>query len=796
MKRYLLLLAACLAAYWTALSNPFLWDDISCIVQNRFIQDIRNLWVLLNPMNFIHALPIENSGRPFLVASTLIDHWIWKENPWGYRLDSLLLHALNSFLIFRVSLKLRPDARFAWLAALLFALHPIHSENISVIAFRADILACLFLLLGFMSFLRYRESDDLSRSRAWLSACAIFFAFSLFSKESGIVLPVLLLTYELLYPKPDERRTIPWRYFILISVSMLYYFGFREARSTYNLESPSAIMASRHVAVIALEDKAASFPPSPPPWKGLSSKPVHNFMTMSKIFGEYIGLLLVPYPLQVDYSPDLITSLKNRGLWASWLAWLALAVCAYYFRRRNPWITFALLWFAVSLAPVSNLKPLYNLKAERYLYIPSVGFCWLFAGLLASWSMKVGNRLANAACAAILVLYASLCLARGKDWASESALFETALKSQPGNPRIHYNLGTLYHSRGMVPEAEAHYRKALELNPNSYESLTNLGLLSELAKKEADAVRYYKEAVALQPRVQVPYNNLADLLAGQGKLQEAIGLYVQSLSVSPDQPETRYKLSELYDRTGRPKEALRELQADVSRPSQKMSSLINMGVIYKENGDLEKAEELFKQAAALDPRSFDAAYNLATAYDKGGKSKEAIATFTKAAALAPSGDTRADYNLAVLYQQAGELKKAERSYRRVLENDPKHLQALNNLGGLLEGRGKLEDAWELFQKAAEVDGTKPGIRTNLGNILLKQNRLDEAVKQYQLALDYSKLYNDPVEYTAPIHTNLGLCYQRLGRADDAVKEWDLARQADPHYAPAIQALNRLKQGRQ
>ncbi|HEX4046865.1 MAG TPA: tetratricopeptide repeat protein, partial [Elusimicrobiota bacterium] len=504
------------AAYWGTLDNGFAWDDHVHIEAAPFVQDARNARVLLTPGFWKGSTPVEGSARPLLLASLLADRALWGPNPGGYHLDSLLLHAACAAALAWLAFLLLGSAEAAALAGALFALHPVQSEAVCGITFRADPLAALGVILA-LAFLRMAFTR---RSAAWSAAAAAAFGLGLLAKENAAVFPALALLMELLFPSGPAAARARRTAALLAAAALAAYAAFRIPRRGYG---PSA--AAHGAAPPAPTRTATQFHESPPEWKEAMRDPATRVRTMSGVLGDYARLTLWPAGLQADRSAPVVTRWSAARAWTGWLVLLVVLAGAWAARAALPAAAFGLAWFLVALTPVSGVVALPNLIAERYLYLAVAGAALAAAAALEAASRRLPKpRLALLALSACLLAPAfAATRARVPAWRDDDALFGAPAPTE--SSRLDYNKGYLAQQSGRLDEAEKHYRRALELNHRSIEPMVNLAYVERVLARPEEGLALLRRAVSVDPRSSTAYEALGDALEAAGKREEALEAY-------------------------------------------------------------------------------------------------------------------------------------------------------------------------------------------------------------------------------------------------------------------------------
>lgn len=382
-KNCLLLTLAVVAAFGLCLSNGFVGDDIFLFINNNFYHSWANfphLWsqhYLTDSDKVISGVSWDlGSGsvayRPVLSATYFFDFWLWRLNPAGYHLHNLVLHLVNVLMVYVLLSFLMGEIGLAFLAALLFAIHPLTAEPVCAIGYRADLLATGFALAAFLAYLRFREGPR-SRKGLWFFASHLFYFLGVFAKESVIVLPGILFLYDQLLrteKSPEGVIQRAGRYAGFLAVMAFYLF-------VYFRVFPNRTIAGNHL---------------------FGGRIFAHILTVALIFCQY-GLAII-FPGAVKSLPPL--HLPGAGWPVGLKASVALPGLAFFcylavkMARHSRLSRFFVLWFLLAFLPVANIIPLANPMAYRFVYFPLVAGVALLAiflmRILPSSGLVRGNR--------------------------------------------------------------------------------------------------------------------------------------------------------------------------------------------------------------------------------------------------------------------------------------------------------------------------------------------------------------------------------------------------------------------
>ena len=632
---FLILLAA--LPYLNSLTNAFVYDDRQQVLENPYIHSFRYLGRIFGSTvwTFEGAQGATNYYRPLMTFAYLIAYKAFGLIPFGFHLMNLALHIAVVLLVFAVAERLFRDRLLSLIAAGLFALHPIHTESVAWIAGITDLELSVFFLLTFLLYLRVAESESMpAPSRLSYIPVLIAYLFCLLSKEQALVLPALLIVYEHFYRR--GAATVP----------------FREKFRRY---LPPCLAAAAYLVFrrFVLGGFAPAIWRPAMPWSSV-------VLSSVALIGAYLWKLLWPAHLMAFYvfhesnsirDPRVLGGIAGLILCAGLFVWL--------WRHARP-MSFALLWIGATLAPVLNARWMpAQVFAERYLYLPSVGFCWLMGwGAATLWRraqaepLSAGRLLLRHAVTVGLVVvgcaYAVVAVARNRDWRSDEVLYRRTLQQQPDAQIIHTNLGVVYSDRGDWADAEREWILALGPGKPNAVTLTDLGLLRKNQKRYDEAADLFAQAIRLRPKFADAYKDLAEMYQETGRIADADTNFKQAVSLAPLDTNTRNRYGRFLREQARSAEA-REQFARSAEADANAEAYDNLGDLDLAAGDALKARSNYQAALALN-------------------------TF----------DNHADFGLAAIDERQGRVADAMREYRAGLETDPRNelaLAAVQRLAG-------------------------------------------------------------------------------------------------------------------
>ncbi|MBI5623736.1 MAG: tetratricopeptide repeat protein [Elusimicrobia bacterium] len=600
------LMAAAALPYAATVLHPPVWDDIPFVFHQDFLMDCGNIRRVASAEGFLKVLPFPNSARPVWLASVLADTCLGSGKTYAYRLSSIFWHSVAAALLAFLAWILTRDRGVSVAAGLLFAAHPVHTEVVNIISFRTDLLALCFMLAGLIA---YREglSGRGWRRRALAALSAPLFGLALLSKETAVVFPLLALLCDAAFPGPgpaaDRRR---WRAGLLAAYAAFIgaYLVFRSPRSGYVMAGHQDLLSELRTRVVlpfsdasgsrSELDQAGSRRLDPPPWAAVYEDAGARLLTMSRIFGSYMRLLVWPHPLASDYAPPVVRSWLDPWVWLGWASLAGLLAAARLLARDLPLASVGLLWIPVALLPVSGLITIYNIQAERYLFIASAGACAAAAALGAAAVRRfpAPRRKAAAAAALGLVLAPAVYITvlRNRDYASAQAFFEAAKAADPGLARMRLGLALTYAANGDVRRADSEFRAAVDLRPEHVGARLSYGAF----------------------------------LLREKRLAEALSQLETAADLAPTDPDTLFRLGIAEWLSEKPSAALGHLRsAAVLAPGMWVAREFAGAVLLEQGRAGEAAAELLVAARASEWRSAKGLYHLMAASRKAGLSSQA-----------------------------------------------------------------------------------------------------------------------------------------------------------------------------
>jgi protein O-mannosyl-transferase len=590
--------------YLNSLLNGFVQDDNRQVLSNPYLRSFSHLREIFatNVWSYVGAQGATNYYRPLMTFGYLLCYQFLGPLAYGFHLANVVLNAGAVCLVFLVTERIFRDRTVGFVAAVIFALHPIHSESVDWIAAVTDLQLTLFYLLTFWCFLRVAKPGG-KRSGAAELGMVLSFTLALLAKEPAATLPFLPTFYEH-FLRDDRAQTSLGqklsRYVTLWLLDIAYLL--------FRTRIFGGLAPVLQLSQISRREA---------------------FYSSFALVARYVWKLLWPVNPCAFYAFHKCVALSDPRVVVGFLV-LGLALVAFaYSWRRERLISFGLLWFFVNIAPVLNARWLgANVFTERYLYLPSLGFCWIAAwGVRLLWMRLAGRPRTRKFYAVGLAMVAILCLVRivtrNRIWHDDPTFYRSTLAAQPDAIALRINLGAVYWNLGSPDQAEAEWREALRRAPNHWLILNNLGLACARKKRYDEAIEDFQRSIRLRPNYADSHMNLGRTYAETGAGEKAEVQLRAAIALAPLYVQARNELAKFYLDTGRFAEAEQQFRSSVSSggTTQAWNSL---GEIYSRWNRRQDAEHAFRQAVALDPFDSRAHFGLGAVLEAQGRTNEAL----------------------------------------------------------------------------------------------------------------------------------------------------------------------------
>lgn len=574
LSRWLFVLAPALAflVYLRTLAFPYVYDDISQILQNDILRGPVGIGRIFFENLWRHAS--ESGGvyyRPVFSAWLVLNHKLFGFQPAGWHATTLLVHVLVTVLVWNVIVAISGDRLIAGIAAVIFAIHPIHIESVAWISGVSDPLLSIFVLSSFLCFLsRGNAFRHSAAAGPALTVCALaFYLAALLTKETAVMFPAVIFFY------------------VLLTAGS----GYAGIRGLINRSGKALVEALPFAALAILylffrtEVLGVVVRESAPFYTSTL------IFTIPKTVAFYFWHLIWPFGLSAFYDGTYVTSFSFTRVAFPLLFVLAVLGGLWVAYRYDPVGRFSAVWIVLWLAPAIALfgLPYGDFLHDRYNYIPSLGYAYIVASLLRYGIRRLdsgdGTPVKSMSVLLLLILVFTLgTVTQSAQWRSNYELYQRGVSTTTTNTIARSNLATELMGRNELERAERLYKDVIAMQPASWTALYSLGQLKLRTGEFPESKRYLSRAIRLWPDPPEQYlylgfalmslgedgasedafrqairrsedkpgyhHALGVFLLSRGRLRAAQQVFLQELEVNPESPETRARLTEVRRRLG------------------------------------------------------------------------------------------------------------------------------------------------------------------------------------------------------------------------------------------------------
>lgn len=618
-----------LTVYLPVYGAGFVWNDFDYVMQPhlRSWAGLARIWCDVGATEQYY---------PLLHSAFWLQHQLWGDSASAYHLLNVVLHA-TAAVLFGLTLK-RVGVRGHWIAALIFAVHPVGVESVAWIAEEKNTLSLCLYLAAALVYLRFEEKRGVG---AYVSA-SLLFVGALLTKSLTATLPGALLVVAWwrrgrLEWRRDFLPLVPW---LMVGAGVGLFTGWVE---------------KVHVGATGADFELS--------W-------AQRWLLAGRISWFYAGKLLCPQNLMFIY-PRWEVNPATAWQHLFPLAAVGVLVAAWFLRQRSRAFLATLLLFGGGLFPVLGFFGVYGFVfsyvADHWQYHACLALIAAAGALLARMALRLrGTGLMTAGVVALATLlgWQSTRLTHGYE--SLTVFYETILRKNPDAWMAHNNLGDELLHAGQYQQAEEHFSNAVRLRPGYFDAHNNLGLALDALGRPAEAVEHFRRAVELNPGYAQAHANFGNVAFGLGNREEAERQFRAALQIDPALPRVHY----------------------------------NLAVVLAEKKQWAEAISHYERAAELDPASAETRFNLANTLRDSGRLNDAIQEYRRALAIAPAAEIYNNLGTALL--AANQAVEAETSFRAAVKLAPDMLPAQMNLALALKRLGRMEEAQQQAEQVRRM----------------------------------------------------------------------------------------------
>jgi len=698
-------LVACAYVPVTFRQAGFVWDDDVHVTNNAAVQSpggLGRIWLWPVAPQAVQdfdgtvtqkIVPATPQYYPLTFSTFWAEYQLFGANARVYHINNVLLHLLSALVLWRLLLAIKLNPVAAFLAAAIFAVHPVHVESVAWVSERKNTLSLLLFLLSAWAFVRWVDGEGERRAK-WYGLSVGLFALALAAKTVTVVLPVILLLWLVLGGQWTMKRAAALVPMVVLAVGAGLW--------TSHVEHTYIITP----AVLATPDFDLSF--------------TQRLMIAGRAVVFYVGKLFAPVELTFMYERWAMSPLPN---WWGYVAGVAVATpgvtIAAMFKKSWRGVALGVLFFLVAIGPalgfVSYYPMIYSFVADHFQYIASIGIIALTAGLgvrlFEKAPLVIRNVVGFGLAGVVLVTLTVATYLQASSYRDVETLWRTTIERNPTAWAAWQNLGDVLLARGDAGEALKKYQKAYALRPEHPPLLNALGIAHRDLGNLVDAETFLGEGLNLAPEDFLLNQTMGSLLVSQGKHRQGEVLLRRALAANP-------KSMVAMDELG--------------------NSLRNQASVTGNEAKFAEAIKVFEQALATDPKNASVYNNLGLTYLAKGNLEEAERRFVQALNHAKFM-AQAHQNLGEVQKRQGKLKEALQSFANAIQSDKKFAMAYCSAGEVLAMMGKERDAESYLRASLAMNKTLAAANGALAEILsTSQNpqirNVPEAVERAEAAV--------------------------------------------------------------
>lgn len=661
-----LLIIMIVAVYGQTMRHGFsTYDDPQYVTENPHVTSGLSVSSIVWAFTSAHS----SNWHPLTWISHQLDCQLYGLKPWGHHLTNVILHILNTLLLFLLLGRLTGSMWRSAFVAALFAIHPLHVESVAWIAERKDVLSTAFWLLTMWMYVRYVDNPSIER---YVPVIAVY-ALGLMAKPMLVTLPLVLLLMDYwplrrwaLGEKKEFRWALVYEKLPLLAlalVSCVVTFVVQQRSGSVGTISHISIGVRLANALVA--------------------------------YASYLAKMVFPSGLAVIY-PHPLESLPGWEVVACAFLLVAVSLAAFRSRKRYPYFAVGWLWYLITLIPVIGIVQVgEQAMADRYTYVPLIGIfiaiAWCIPELLARFGGQRYRRPVAIIAGVVVVALIPCAWVQASYWRDNITLFRHALACTSDNFIAHNNLAAALQTDGQIDEAIAEYQ----------------------------------EAVRICPACVPAHSSLADALLSQGKTEEARDQYAEAVRYEPDSPTYHLNLGIALQKLGRNSEAVAEFKEAIRLKPDYAKAHGSLGNSLVQMGETDDAIAEYREVLRIDPGDEIAKRNL--------EAVQSHRNSPNMRAGAAPDSAQGHHLAGLALAKAGRMDEAVAEYEKALEIDPRSADIHCELGAAYAMMRRTDDAILQFSQALKLNPNHVESHLNLASVLGSQGKLDEAISHFRSA---------------------------------------------------------------
>ena len=676
------------AVFGVAVTYDFVnYDDPHYVTDNRLVQGGLSVRGIIGAF----TTTLQKHWHPLTLLSHMLDYQLFGLNPAGHHFTSILLHIVNTILLF---LLLRRMTKALWpsaFVAALFALHPLHIESVAWIAARKDLLSTFFMLTSLWVYVSYTEHAGLGKYLLTLG----LFAAGLLSKSMVVTVPFIMILLDF-WPLGRLRAAFSEEKGLSILSPLLKSRVFWEKIPFFSLSIIIGTLTLWAFQAISTDTTGSLLP--------FSGRLSERFVGAVNGYASYIWKTFWPTNLSIGYQ-DIVSTPTWQSI-LSFAVVIAISLLCLTNIKKRPYLLVGWLWFVGMLAPISGVfraGPV--LSADRYTYAPLIGlFVMLSWGILEESKKRFqGERIGIIVISLFLVMCSVLSLKQIRYWKNSITLFSHAIVVSPNDIRAHLHLGLALRKTGNDQEAMEHLNRALQLSSGSADVQHGMGYLLLERKEYHQAIDHFLETIRIDPHHAKAHMQLGICFAQTGDFDKARDHFLEAIKLDPNDPKTHYNYGNALAQQKEYEEAFEQMKkASEIDPNYSKYYNLQRGIRLYEEGKLQEAEKLLKDVVRYIPEKSEVYLYLGLIASSMGRPDSAISYLLQAIRANP-GYTEAYVNLGIELAREKQYAQAEQAFSDALTIEPNHMEARYNYAVSLYLQGRSKEAIEQLVRALEID---------------------------------------------------------------------------------------------